>query len=146
MEDQLNLITGLTANQRKKVLTWLASLPEEKIIEIIQDGVKKAYQIKEERPNLPGRIIKYCAFVVAARKAGWDTLTGKGFRVAGAKQYEDFSHLRKAQASVLIQRGRTPILRKKVLAHWGEIKELKAEGCGFRTIADYLAKNRKVNA
>ncbi|MSM38698.1 MAG: hypothetical protein GJT30_03625 [Geobacter sp.] len=144
MDDLLNQITGLTNRDRKQVLSWVASLPEEKIIEIFQDGVKKAYQIKEERPDLPGRIGKYCAFIVAARKSGWDTLKGKGYRVAENEQYDDFSHLRKAKAAALIQRGRTPVLRRKILAYWGEVKELKAEGMGFRPIADYLTKTRKV--
>jgi hypothetical protein len=30
------------------------------------------------------------------------------------------------------------------MAYWGEVKELKAEGMGFRPIADYLARTRKV--
>jgi len=144
MDDLLNQITGLTDRERKQVLSWVASLPEERTIEIFQDGVKKSYQIKEERPDLPGRVGKYCAFIVAARKAGWDTLKGKGYRVAEKEQYDDFSHLRRARAASLIQRGRTPVLRRKILAHWGEVKELKAEGMGFRPIADYLSKTRKV--
>jgi hypothetical protein len=144
MDDLLNQITCLTDQERKKVLSWVASLPEGKIIEIFQDGVKKAYQIKEERPDIPGKVGKYCAFIVAARKAGWDTLRGKGYREAGKEQYDDFSHLRKAKAADLIQRGRIPVLRRKILAYWGEVKELKADGMGFRPIADYLSKTRKV--
>ena len=144
MDDLLNQITGLTDRERKQVLSWVASLPEDKIIEIFQDGVKKAYQIKVERPGLPGRVGKYCAFIVAARKSGWDTLKGKGYRVAQKEQYDDFSHLRKSKAASLMHRGRTPVLRRKILAHWGEVKELKSEGMGFRPIADYLTKTRKV--
>lgn len=144
MDDMIALITGLTERERKKVLSWVISLPEEQIIGIFQEGVKKSFQIKEERPDLPGRIGKYSAFIVAARKAGWDTLKGKGYRVADEEQYDDFSHLRQAKAADLIQRGRTPVLRKKILAHWGEVKELKKEGVGFRPIAEYLARNRKV--
>jgi hypothetical protein len=144
MDELLSQITGLTDRERKRVFSWVASLPEEKIIETFQEGVKKSYQIKEERPDLSGRIGKYCAFIMAARKAGWDTLKGKGYRVAEKVQYDDFSHLRKARAAELIQRGRTPVLRKKILAHWGEVKELKADGMGFRPIADYLARTRKV--
>ena len=144
MDDLLNQLTGLTERERKKVLSWVASLPEEKIIEIFQEGVKKSYQIREQRPDLPGRVGKYCSFILAARKAGWDTLKGKGYRVAEKEQYDDFSHLRKARAATLIRRGRTPVLRKKILAHWGEVKELKAEGMGFRPIAEYLSKTRKV--
>lgn len=144
MTEQLNLITGLTEHERKKVFSWVASLPEEKIIDIFQDGVKKSFQLKVERPDLPGRINKYCAFIMAARKAGWDTVKGKGYRVAEKEQYDDFSHLRKASAAGLIQKGRTPVLRRKILAYWGEVKELKAEGMGFRPIAEYLNKKRKL--
>ncbi|MFA6413817.1 MAG: hypothetical protein WCW53_14090 [Syntrophales bacterium] len=144
MEEQLNLITRMTENERKKLLSWIASLSEEKIIEIFQDGVKKSFQLNEERPNIPGRTNKYCAFILAARKAGWDTIKGKGYRVAEKKQYDDFSCLRKASAAALIKKGRTPILRRKILAYWGEVKELKAEGMGFRPIADYLSRTRKV--
>jgi intein-encoded DNA endonuclease-like protein len=35
-------------------------------------------------------------------------------------------------------------LRRKLLAYWGEILELKDGGMGFRPIALYLAKNRKI--
>jgi len=34
--------------------SWIASLPEEKIIEIFQDGVKKSFQLNEERPDFGG--------------------------------------------------------------------------------------------
>ena len=144
MDDLLNQITGLTDRERKNILSWVASLREEKIIEIFQGGVKRAYQIKEERPDLPGKIGKYSAFIVAARMAGWNTLKGKGYRVAEKEHYDDFSPLRKAKVASLIQRGRSPVIRRKILAYWGEVKELKAEGMGFRPIADYLTKTRKV--
>ncbi len=144
MDDLLNQITGLTDRERKKVLSWAVSLPEERIIEIFKDGVKKSFQLKDDRPDLPGKIGKYCAFIVAARKAGWDTLNGKGYRIAEKEQYEDFSNLRKAKAAELIRHGRTPVLRRKILAYWGEVKELKSKGMGFRPIADYLARTRKI--
>lgn len=144
MEDLLNSITGLTARERKRLLSWVSSLPEEQVIGIFQEGVKKSFQLKKERPGLSGRVNKYCAFVLAARRAGWDTIKGKGYRVAQKEQYEDFTHLRRAKAAELLQRGRTPVLRRKILAYWGEIKELKLEGIGFRPIAEYLRKTRKL--
>lgn len=144
MEELLNPITGLTAKERKRLLSWVASLPEEKVIGIFQEGVKKSFQLQKERPDLPGRVNKYCAFVVAARRSGWDTIKGKGYKVAQKEQYEDFTHLRRAKVAELLQRGRTPVLRRKILAYWGEIKELKSEGVGFRPIADYLRKTRKL--
>ncbi len=144
MTEQLNLITGLTENERKKLLSWVASLPEEKIIEIFQNGVKRSFMLKEECPDLIGRVNKYCAFIMAARRGGWDTLKGKGYRVADKEQYDDYSHLRKASAATLISIGRKPVLRKKILAYWGEVRELKTDGMGFRPIADYLNRKRKL--
>jgi len=144
MDKQLYKVTGLTESERKHLLRWVFSQPEENIILIFQAGVKVFFILKQSTPELSGRIGKYAAFILAARKSGWDTLRGKGYRVAGQKQYDDFSHLRKAKVSGLIQRGRTPVLRRKVLAYWGEVKELKSEGVGFRGIASYLHKNRKL--
>lgn len=144
MTEQLNLITGLTEHERKKLFSWVASLPEDRIIEIFQDGVKRSFQLKGERPDLPGRISKYCAFVMAARKGGWDTIKGKGYRVADQEQYDDFTHLRRATAATLVSRGRKPVLRRKILAYWGEVRGLKADGMGFRVIAGYLQSKRKL--
>lgn len=151
MNDNLQMVTGLTDAERKKVLTWVSSLAEERVIDIVQSGVKKGYQIKDEHPELPGRITKYCALILAARESGWDTSRGKGFRVAGKPQYEDFGNLRKYGVDDLVRKsqrscltGRTPVTRRKVMAYWGEVVELKKEGIGFRKIAEYLAKKRKV--
>ena len=143
-EQQLDLITGITKSERKKIFSWVALLSEELIIEIFQDAVKKSFQMKEQNPNILGKTIKYGAFVLAARNAGWDSIKGKGYRVAETKQFDDFSHLRKANVAALIKKGRTPLLRRKLLAYWGEILELKDGGMGFRPIALYLAKNRKI--
>jgi len=142
--DDLELVTGLIERERKKVLTWITSLPETNVIDIIQDSVKKAYQIKNERPEMPGKLVKYCAIIVAARNAGWDTVQGKGYRVAEEKQFDDFVHLRKTAMAKIIRTGRPSILRKKVMAHWGEVKGFKKEGIGFRPIAEYLMKKRRV--
>lgn len=144
MEDVLNPVTGLTAVERSRLFSWIASLPERQRVAIFQTGVKKSFQLHKDRPDLPGRINKYCAFVLAARQSGWDTIKGKGYRIAQKEQYGDFTQLRQAKAAELLKRGRTPVLKRKVLAYWGEIKELKNTGSGFRPIAAYLLKSRKL--
>ena len=146
MDDLLNPITGLTSKERKSVLSWIASLPEAQIIEIFKDAVKKSFLLKDEQPKLPGKTAKYCAFILAGRKNGWDSLRGKGYRVAGEEQFQDFSNLRQAKTAELLKRGRTPVLKRKLLAYWGEIKELKAAGKGFRAISYYLQKERKIKS
>ena len=144
MDDLINLITGLTVNERKKVFTWVASIPEENTIDIFREGVKKSFQLKEQRPDLPGRINKYCSFILAARGGGWDTIKGKGYRIAEEKQFDDFSHLRKAKSAELQRRGRTPVVRKEVLAYWGEVVELHEAGRGFRHIAQYMQQQHRI--
>jgi hypothetical protein len=143
-DDTLNLITELTEQERKRLFSWIASLPEKQRVDIFQAGVKKSFQLHKDRPDVSGRVNKYCAFILAARKAGWDTLKGKGYRIAQQENYEDFTHLRQAKTAELLGRGRTPIKKRKVLAHWGEISEMKAAGAGFRPIAEYLFKSRKL--
>lgn len=144
MNDELELVTGLSERDRQKIFNWVGSLPDTMAIDIFQDAVKKAYQLKDERPDLQGKVVKYCAFVVAARNAGWGSVHGKGYRIAEKKQFEDFAYLRKTAAAKIAHQGRTPVLRRKVKAYWGEIKALKAEGLGFRPIAVYLLKKRKI--
>jgi hypothetical protein len=146
MHDEIELLTGLIEKERKRLLKWVVSLPEEKLISVFQESVKISYQLKNEHPEKLGRMVKFCAFVLAARRAGGDTMQGKGFKVAGEKQFVDFTEIRKAKVAAIIRKGRSPILRKKILAYWGEVAQLKKEGIGFRPISDYLAKNRKVRA
>lgn len=143
-DDIFNLTTGLTSPERKRLFSWIASLPDKQRMDIFQTGVKKSFQLHKDRPDLPGKVNKYCAFILAARKAGWDTVKGKGYRVAQQEHYETFSHLRQAKVAETLNRGRTPVLKRKVLAHWGEITELKSAGTGFRPIANYLLKSRKL--
>jgi hypothetical protein len=144
MSGEIEYLTGLVATERKRVFKWVASLEEETLIKLFQAAVKRSYQIKAEHPELDGKVAKYCAFVRAARDAGWDSLQSKGYRVAGEKQFSDFAEIRRAKAAAVIRKGRSPLLRKRILAYWGEILELKAEGIGFRPIADYLLKNRRI--
>ena len=140
----LRALTGLKSHERKNVFTWLGSLPETEVIDIVQRGVKESFAMQKSRPDLPGKVIKYCSLIVAARHLGWNTYRGKGYRVATPKQYADFSKARKAKAAELITRGRKPILRKKVLAYWGEIRELREGNHSFREISSYLGRKRKL--
>ena len=143
-DDLLNIITGLTEQERNKVFSWVATLTDTQRLEIFQQAVKISYQLKDRSTDLSGREQKYCAFILSARNAGWDSLKGKGFRVADQKQYDDFSNLRAASVAELIHRGRKPLLRKKVLAYWGEVAEEHGKGAGFRAIAVYLYDKRKI--
>jgi len=144
MDASLNQITGLTSKERKNVMSWVASLQEAQVIDIFQDAVKKTFQLKDKTPALSGKIAKYCAFILASRKFGWDTIRRKGYRVADSEQFQDFSNLREAKTAEFLRRGREPILKRKVLAYWGEVKELKAHGGGFRAISRFLSKERKI--
>jgi hypothetical protein len=145
MDDTLTIITGLSDRQRKQALSWWANLPEEKNIEILQCGVQLYYQLKQSHGELTGRINRYCALILSVRQNGWDTITNRGYRVAEESQLEDFSNLRTAKVAELVRKGRTPILRRKLFAFWGEVAEMKKKGYGFRPIAEYLLRTRKIS-
>ena len=66
--------------------------------------------------------------------------------MADDKQYDDFVHERGIAVAKLASKGRTPVLRKKILRFWDEIKAFKAEGLGFRPIVEHLLKKRKLKA
>jgi hypothetical protein len=144
MSDVLDLITGLTEKQQRNIFTWMGSLEVTMIIDIIQEAVRKTYQLKNERPTLPGREAKYCGIILAARQMGWDTVKGKNYRVAGDKQYEDYDRILQDTVTKMIRNGRPPVLRRKVIAYWGEIKVFRAQGVGFGPISEYLLKKHKL--
>jgi hypothetical protein len=144
IDGETELITELSETDQRKIFSWVASLQVPLIIDIFQDAVKISYQIRAQRPELEGKVVKYSAFILAARKAGWDSIKGKGYRVADKKQYDDLSRLRITAATKFSSKGRTPMLRRKILAYWGEVTELRKEGLGFRSIADYLLQKRKI--
>ena len=118
-------------------------MPEDTYISIHQKAEKKYYQLKDGNPEVTGRLLRYAALILAAREAGWNTSVGKGYRVADQKQYEDWENIRKIRA-VNLARDNIGPKKRAVIAYWGEIKELKEDALGFRRIAKYLGKYRKL--
>ena len=143
-DDLLNIITGLTESERKSIFRWLATLTDQQRMDIVQKGVKISFELKDRQTGLSGKDQKYAALIMAARKAGWDTTKGKGYRIATEPQYEDFSHLREAKVAGHIRKGRKPKVRKQVFAYWGVVEELHANGHGFRAISAYLKNEKKL--
>jgi len=66
-----------------------------------------------------------------------------GYRVADSKQCHYWSALRSIKVKDL--KHRTPAKKSKILFYWGEIKETKNLDFGFRRIASYLLKYRRLN-
>lgn len=142
MENEIFKHTGyLSVSERKKILKWLTSLPENRLIEIINNSAAIYMDLRKKR-KISGKLLMYVALILSARTAGWNTVAGKNYRVAGAKQYKDWNTLRSIKAKNL--KSRQSSKKSKVLAYWGEIKELKNLGLGFRKIAKYLLKYRKL--
>lgn len=144
MSDDLDLVTGLTQKEQKNVFLWVSTLSISLIVDIFQDAVRRTYQIKHERPEMPGKETKFCGFILAARDAGWDTVKGKNYRVAGEKQFKDFDRIRETAITEMVRKTRPPILRRKVIAYWPEIKQIRSTGAGFGPISEYLMKKRKI--
>lgn len=142
--DLIFKLTGyLSPSERSKIRHWIAAMPEDAYISIHQKAEKKYYQLKDGNPEVAGRLLRYAALILAAREAGWNTSRGKGYRVAGQKQYEDWKDIRKIRAANLAKDNVGP-KKRAVIAYWGEIKELKEDALGFRRIARYLGKYRKL--
>jgi len=142
--DLIFKLTGyLSPSERSMIRHWIASMPEDTYVSIHQKAEKKYYQLKDGNPEVTGRLLRYAALILAAREAGWDTTRGKGYRVAGQKQYEDWENTRKIR-TINLARDNIGHKKRAVMAYWGEVKELKEDGLGFRRIAKYLGKYRKL--
>jgi hypothetical protein len=144
-DDIFQMLTGgLTPQERENIRHWIASLSETDFVEVYHAAAKKYYQLKEGHPDVPGKILHYCGLVLAAREYGWDTLHGKGYRVAGDDQFEDWQKIRKIRVQEL-RSNHNPRIKRKVMGHWGEIKELRNDGAGFRMISRYLQQYKKIS-
>ena len=58
-EHILKSLTGLKTSERKNVFNWLSTLPEPEVINIFQGAVKASFSLREARPDLPGKVVKY---------------------------------------------------------------------------------------
>jgi hypothetical protein len=144
-DDLIQMLTGgLTPKERENVLRWIASLLELDYIEVYYTAAKKYYQLKDGHPDIAGKILHYCGLILSAREYGWDTLRGKGYRVAGDNQLEDWQKIRKMRIQNL-RSNHNARIRRQILGHWGEIIELKNDGVGFRKISQYLKQYKKLN-
>ena len=145
IDDIIQVLTGgLTSKERENLRHWIASLPETDFIEIYRAAPKKYYQLKAGHPNVPGGILHYCGLILASREYGWDTLWGKGYRTAGEDQFDDWQKVRKMRIQNLRSDSNAKI-RRVILGHWGEIQEVNKDGGGFRKIAQYLRKYKKLS-
>lgn len=144
-DDLIQMLTGgLTPKERENVQHWIASLPEPDYIEVHHTAAKKYYQLKDGHPDISGKILHYCGLILSAREYGWDTIRGKGYRVAGDSQYSDWQNIRQMRIRNL-KTDQNARIKRQLLGHWGEIKEFKQDGVGFRKIAQYLKRYKKLN-
>lgn len=140
----LLLTGGLTPKERSNARHWISSLSEEDYINVHHAAAKKYYQLKDGHPAIPGKTLHYCGLILAAREYGWDTIKGKGYRVAGDAQFEDWQEIRKRKFGNL-KKNENARTRRRVLGYWGEVREAKQNGIGFRKIARYLKQSRKID-
>lgn len=144
MSDILLKITGLFPNQRKNNIRWLASLPEKNIAEILLKSIDKYNTLKKTYKDYPQHLRLLSAIILSTREQGWDTITGKGYRIAGKEQYHDWSNMRQNKI-INLARDRPSPKKRQLLAHWGEVVELRKGQIGFRRISRYLKIYKKIN-
>ncbi|MBU1039473.1 MAG: hypothetical protein KKF77_00040 [Proteobacteria bacterium] len=85
----------------------------------------------------------YVALLIAIRRFGFDTIRRRGFRADGPEQFVDFQRVRESRARNLREERPSP-LRDKVLPRWALVRELHAQGLGFRLIARYFSKQLRI--
>jgi hypothetical protein len=144
----LEKLTGLAEKERKLALRWWVARPESEMLLIHRQGGKKYFQLndfweKQDCPPIDKQVLRFAALISAIRDAGWDSVRGKGYRVAGEKQLEDLNRLREAQI-VPAKRGRPGKLTSRVLGHKGLIMRLLESGLSNAAMADHLKKHCKL--
>lgn len=140
-QDNMTLWTSLTPKERERGVRWFASRPAEEQATILVDGEEHIFpRLQQANPErAQDAFLRYAAFVLAVRRAGFDVLRKRGYRVHGHKNYEQFEALRQGTLQSLRDKKKAP-LRQEVLALWGEVRRLKMTGTGFLLISRYLLR------
>jgi hypothetical protein len=139
MNEVIEGITGgLTIKERGQVLRWLSSLPEDEFITIFQKSFNKYHSLKSSHDHLPRKILQYCGLIVAGREHGWDTIKGKGYRVAGQDQYDDWSRTRELRIANLAKDRSSP--KKRQVLSPGEVVD-SSRGTSIQAKALYSLEN-----
>ncbi|GAB6126136.1 hypothetical protein [Humidesulfovibrio idahonensis] len=124
-----------TAKERARALRWLAGLAEVDRERILADAFSTCATATPPTP--------YVALLGAIRGFGFDTIRRRGFRAARSEQFEDFQRVRESRARNLRDERPSP-LRDKLLPRWSVVRELHAQGLGFRLIARYFSKQLRI--
>lgn len=145
MDTDIRTLSGLSSKaERDRALRWLVRLAEPDRARIVQAAFSMLLQ--PQAPGMPkptSEVGAYCALLMAIRAGGYDTIRRRGYRVAGQKQFEDFSAVRLSRATNLKAERPAPV-RRQVEKLWAEVVERHAAGIGFRTIARYLHEQRRL--
>ena len=147
VEDKIALWTSLTPQEMARGVRWFASRPAAEQVSIMMDGEQKILpRLQKANPEIaPDSTLRYAAFVIAIRQAGFDLIRKRGYRVHGHKDFEKFEALRQGTLQSLKNRKRAP-LRQVLLAHWGDVRTLKRGGTGFLLISRYLVRAHSIKA
>lgn len=143
-EDKIALWTSLGHKERVRSIGWFASRPMPEQVRIIADSesllprLRQMYQHAADDEH-----VRYAAFILAIRGAGFDLTRKRGYRVHGHKNFAQFEALRQGTLASL-KRGKKAPLRQEVLALWGEVSSLRMQGNGFRLISRYLLRAHKL--
>lgn len=149
MGTDIRTLSGLSSRaERDRALRWLARLAEPDRARIVMAAFETLLgsHLGTHAPGMlepASEVGAYCALLMAIRAGGFDTIRRRGYRVAGQKQYEDFSAVRLSRAANLKAERPCPV-RRQVERLWAEIVELRANGHGFRVIARYLQQQRRM--
>lgn len=143
-EDKIVIWTSLGHKERVRGLRWFASRPMQEQARILADSETLLPELRRNHPEAAAdEHLRYAAFVLAVRGAGFDLLRKRGYRIHGHKNFEQFEILRQGTLASLKSRKKAP-LRQEVLALWGEVRVLRIQGNGFRLISRFLLRAHKL--
>lgn len=133
-----------TARERARALRWLAGLAEPDRERVLADAFAKCTTGSAPDGATPAaQPTPYAALLGAIRHFGFDTIRRRGFRAARSEQFAAFQRVRESRARNLREERPSP-LRDTVLHRWALVRDLHAQGLGFRLIARYFSKQLRI--
>lgn len=143
MNDEILMLSRLSAEERADALKWFARQGEDVRVQLMKARFYTFHRLRRNARDIPAPIVDYCAFLRACRDGGWEA--ERRFRSSRALAETDAKRLASNRLAKAKGQGRAR-KRELIARHWGKVVELRSAGVSYRKISRFLKDEHRIEA
>jgi hypothetical protein len=144
LEEHLDQLSGLSADERKRCLQWMSRQPEEFQVDLMRQRFALATDMKRDKLHRDYNLIDLAALLRVIKNNGWLAQHKiKSQRVPTQEELDQLEELRKKMTASKSKKHQAPI-RQQLARVWGVVVEMRQEGRSYGLIADYLKRAHRI--